>query len=302
MAGDPQEAQRHTASLAVWDVPVAIAAGEAFSLKAGVKSSGGVEDLDLNLPDYVARVNSDLVGKFVNIASRCAGFVSKRFDGNLAAALPEPELYARFAAAAPDVASAYAERDFARAIRVTMALADEANRYIDERKPWVLAKDPANDAQLHAVCTQGINLFRALAVYLAPIVSGTARKAERFLRETFGSFDTLARPLLSHAIAPFEALMTRVVVRVDTGLPQDCITDAAVTLRHGDGAESRFDRTGAGADDAALDAKFLACATPLLGAARARELHGAMRQLAQRESVREVVRLTQVATSTHLHR
>ncbi len=175
-----------------------------------VKSSGGVEDLDLNLADYVARVNSDLVGKVVNIASRCAGFVAKRFEGRLADALPEPALYARFVAAGPAVAAAYAERDFARAIRTTMGLADEANRYIDERKPWVLAKEPANDAQLHAVCTQGINLFRALAAYLAPIVPATARKAERFLREDFGAFDTLAQPLLAHALAPFEPLMTRV--------------------------------------------------------------------------------------------
>ncbi len=175
-----------------------------------VKSSGGVVDLDLNLEDFVARVNADLVGKFVNIASRCAGFIGKRFGGMLAPGLADPALYARFAAARNEVMAAYAGDDFARAIRLAMALADEANRYIDEHKPWAIARDPARDAELHAVCTQGINLFRVLAAYLKPIVPATAERAERFLRAPLANLSAIDAPLLGHAIAEFEPLMTRV--------------------------------------------------------------------------------------------
>jgi methionyl-tRNA synthetase len=175
-----------------------------------VKSSGGVVDLDLNLEDFVARVNSDLVGKFVNIASRCAGFIGKRFGGMLAAQLPAPALYARFTSARADIEAAYAGDDFARATRLAMALADEANRYIDEHKPWVMAKDPARDADLHAVCTQGLNLFRVLATYLQPVIPATADRAERFLRARIERLSDIDAPLLAHEIAEFEPLMTRV--------------------------------------------------------------------------------------------
>nr|MBP7419100.1 methionine--tRNA ligase subunit beta [Xanthomonadales bacterium] len=116
----------------------------------------------------------------------------------------------RFAAARNEVMAAYAGDDFARAIRLAMALADEANRYIDEHKPWVIARDPARDAELHAVCTQGINLFRVLAAYLKPIVPATAERAERFLRAPLANLSGIDAPLLGHAIAEFEPLMTRV--------------------------------------------------------------------------------------------
>lgn len=175
-----------------------------------VKTGAGVVDLDLNLDDFVARVNSDLVGKFVNIASRCAGFISKRFDGQLAAALPEPAMYEQFVAGVRDVAASYARDEFGQAMRQVMALADEANRYIDERKPWVIAKQEGADAELQAVCTQGLNLFRLLAAALKPVLPETVARAESFLRAPVAHWSDIAAPLTAHAIAPFEALMTRI--------------------------------------------------------------------------------------------
>lgn len=174
------------------------------------KTGAGVDDLDLNLDDFVARVNADLVGKFVNIASRCAGFVSKRFAGVLAAALPEPAMYARFAAAAQDVQQSYDAGEFSRAIRQTMALADEANRYIDERKPWIIAKQEGADAELLAVCTQGLNLFRVLAACLAPVLPATAARAEHFLASPLRHWQDIRQPLLDHRLREFQPLLTRV--------------------------------------------------------------------------------------------
>jgi methionyl-tRNA synthetase len=174
------------------------------------RASAGVVDLDLSLDDFVARVNSDLVGKFVNIASRCAGFISKRFDGRLAAALPDPAMYGRFVAGMREAEASYARDDFGQAMRQVMALADEANRYIDEHKPWVIAKQEGADAQLQAVCSQGLNLFRVLATALKPVLPATAARAEQFLRAPVERWDDAAEPLLDHLISPFEPLMTRI--------------------------------------------------------------------------------------------
>jgi methionyl-tRNA synthetase len=174
------------------------------------KTGAGVVDLDLSFDDFVARVNSDLVGKFVNIASRCAGFISKRFDGRLSATLPDPAMYDRFAAGVQDVAASYARDEYGQAMRQVMALADEANRYIDERKPWVIAKQEGADAELQAVCSQGLNLFRALATALKPVLPATVARAESFLRAPVQAWGDIAQPLLDHAIAPFEPLMTRI--------------------------------------------------------------------------------------------
>ena len=188
---------------------------EALRYYFAAKSSGGVDDLDLNLGDFIARVNADLVGKFVNLASRCAGFIGKRFDGRLADALPDPAQYARFVAALAPIRQAYAEGDVALALRQTMALADEANKYIDERKPWVIAKELDNgrkgaDAELQAVCTQGLNLFRVLAAALKPVIPATVAQAEAFLAAPVAHWDDLAEPLAGHAIRPYEALFTRI--------------------------------------------------------------------------------------------
>jgi methionyl-tRNA synthetase len=188
---------------------------EALRYYYAAKSSGGVDDLDLNLGDFIARVNADLVGKFVNLASRCAGFIEKRFDGQLAAALPEPAMYERFVAALAPIREAYERNDPAGAIRQTMALADEANRYIDDRKPWVIAKEFDNgresaDAELQAVCTQGLNLFRVLVAALKPILPNTAVQAEGFLAAPVYAWQDLDTPLLAHTVKPYLPLFTRI--------------------------------------------------------------------------------------------
>ena len=174
------------------------------------KTGAGMDDLDLNLDDFVARVNSDLVGKFVNIASRCAGFISKRFDGRLANALPDPAMYQRFVEAAQVVAESYTTCEYNQAIRQTMALADEANRYIDERKPWVIAKQEGGEAELQSVCTQGLNLFRVLATCIAPVLPRTAARTEIFLGAAVASWKAIAQPLLGCSIQPYEPLLTRI--------------------------------------------------------------------------------------------
>jgi methionyl-tRNA synthetase len=183
---------------------------EALRYYYAAKSSGGVDDLDLNLGDFVARVNADLVGKFVNLASRCAGFIDKRFGGQLAAALPDGETYARFVAALAPIREAYERNDAAAAIRQTMALADEANRYIDDKKPWVIAKQGGADAELQAVCTQGLNLFRLLAAALKPVLPRTSAQAEAFLAAPVYAWRDLDVPLLAHGIKPYSPLFTRI--------------------------------------------------------------------------------------------
>ena len=174
------------------------------------KLGSGLSDIDLNLEDFVARVNADLVGKVVNIASRCAGFIQKRFDGKLAPALPEPEMFARFAEAGDAIAEHFTAREYNRAIRGIMALADEANRYIDEKKPWKLIKEPGSEADVQAVCTQGINLFRQLAIYLKPVIPETVGRAEAFLGGTSLVWSDARKPLLDVAINPFQPLLTRI--------------------------------------------------------------------------------------------
>jgi methionyl-tRNA synthetase len=167
------------------------------------------DDLDLNLADFVAKVNADLVGKLVNIASRCAGFVHKHGGGRLGDGLPEPALYAEFAAAGDDIAADFEQREYARAVRRIMGLADRANQYIDDKKPWVLARRAGADAEVVAVSTQGLNLFRALIVYLKPIVPALAVRAEALLAAGELCWADAATPLLGRAIAQYTPLLTR---------------------------------------------------------------------------------------------
>ncbi|EKU25879.1 methionine--tRNA ligase [Xanthomonas graminis] len=195
---------------------------EALRYYFAAKSSGGVDDLDLNLGDFVTRVNADLVGKFVNLASRCAGFIDKRFGGKLADALPDTAQYARFIAALAPIREAYERNDAASAIRQTMALADEANKYIDAHKPWVIAKQDGADAQLQAVCTQGLNLFRVLAGALKPVLPRTSAEAEAFLSAPLTAWDDLDAPLLAHVIQPYTPLFTRIDPKLI-----DAMTDAS---------------------------------------------------------------------------
>jgi methionyl-tRNA synthetase len=175
-----------------------------------VKLGANIEDIDLNLEDFTAKVNSDLVGKLVNIASRCAGFITRNFDGKLAAELEQPELYDAFVAAGDTIAQHYEGREYSRAMREIMQLADRANQYIDERKPWVLAKDENTAAEVQAVCTQGLNLFRVLMIYLTPVLPAMADKVADFLGTDAKKWQDRSTPLLNKAINSFKPLMTRV--------------------------------------------------------------------------------------------
>lgn len=174
------------------------------------KLTSRIDDLDLNFDDFIARVNSDLVGKMVNIASRCAGFISKKCDGQLSAECSEPALYQRFVDAGETIAELYEKREFSHAMREIMALADLANQYIDEQKPWVLAKDEATAGQAQAVYSMGVNLFRVLMTYLKPVLPVMAEKAEAFLAIDALNWDSCAAPLCGHTIKKFKPLMTRV--------------------------------------------------------------------------------------------
>jgi len=174
------------------------------------KLSAGVDDLDLNFDDFSQRVNSDLVGKVVNIASRCSGFIAKRFDNVLADVCAEPELFQSFIAANEEIAKCYENREFGKAMREIMALADKANQYIDEKKPWLMAKEEGKEVELQQVCSMGINLFRLLVAYLKPVLPLMAAQVEEFLNSPLQGWIDEMQPLLSHTINEFKPLMTRV--------------------------------------------------------------------------------------------
>ena len=174
------------------------------------KLGAGVDDIDLNLEDFVLRVNSDLVGKVVNIASRCAGFINKRFDGMLADSCSETDLYRDFVSAGEEIATDYEQRAYGQAVRKIMALADRANQYIDTNKPWVLAKEAGREQDVQAVCSTGLNLFRILITYLQPILPVMAAEAERFLNIPALQWSSIGEPLTNHRINKFIPLMTRV--------------------------------------------------------------------------------------------
>ena len=181
---------------------------EALRYYFAAKLGSGVDDIDLSLEDFTARVNSDLVGKLVNIASRCSGFIA-RGGVHLAPALADAALYAEFTTAAPRLASLYEARDYSQAIREIMALADKANQYVDANKPWALAKDPTRADEVVAVATQGINLFRVLMVYLAPVLPQMACKAAAFLGAPLARWNEIDQPLLGTPLANYEPLALR---------------------------------------------------------------------------------------------
>ncbi len=175
------------------------------------KSNGTMEDVDLSLDDMIAKVNSDLVGKFVNIASRCAGFIGKRFGGSLGTSDDAVLEEYRRAAAAGDIAAAYESGDYGRALREIMRLADIANQYVNDEKPWELAKADGEDARLHRVCSTAINLFKALAGFLKPVLPALATEVEAFLRIPAMTWNDVASPLpAGHTINTYKHLMTRV--------------------------------------------------------------------------------------------
>ncbi|NNC99567.1 MAG: methionine--tRNA ligase [Gammaproteobacteria bacterium] len=174
------------------------------------KLSAGVVDMDLNLEDFVARVNSDLVGKMVNIASRCAGFINKLYDGKLSSSLASEKLQQEFVNASEAIANRYQQRDYSQAMRAIMALADKANQFIDEQKPWQLIKAEENTQQVQQVCTTGINAFRALCIYLKPVLPDLVKRAEQFMNVADLCWNDLQSPLLGHKINKFTPLLSRI--------------------------------------------------------------------------------------------
>lgn len=174
------------------------------------KLGRGVDDLDLNLEDFVQKVNSDLVGKVVNIASRCAGFIHKGNAGVLVATDIEPELRASFRDALPSIAEAYEKRDFARAMREIMHLADLANAWIAEKAPWALNKQEGKQQEVQEICALGVELFRQLVILLKPVLPKLAADAEQFLNVPPLTWVDLAQPLANHQLNAFTPLMTRI--------------------------------------------------------------------------------------------
>lgn len=173
------------------------------------KLSSRIDDLDLNLTDFAQRVNSDLVGKVVNIASRCAGFISKKHAGMLSEHIAEPEMLAEFQAAGESIAAAYEQREFGKAMREIMKLADRANEYIAVQEPWQLAKQEGKEQEVRNVCSMGIHLFRLLMIYLTPVVPKLSADAQLFLNDSF-SWESAQITLTGHKINKFKALMQRV--------------------------------------------------------------------------------------------
>jgi methionyl-tRNA synthetase len=171
------------------------------------KLNGSMEDIDLNLEDFVARVNSDLVGKYINIASRTAGFVAKKFNNQLL--LSNHDVIDEMRAAAPAIAEAYAARDFARALREIMKLTDAANGYVADTAPWVVAKDESRTAELHAICSNALEMFRLLTIYLKPVLPNIATAVETFLSIQPLQWANLSQSLGAQTIQPYSHMITR---------------------------------------------------------------------------------------------
>ena len=174
------------------------------------KLSDRIEDLDINFDDFTQRVNADLVGKFINIASRCAPFLTNQFAGIMSDNCCKPELYDSFALAGDAISEKFLAMEYSQAIRQIMALADRANQYIDEQKPWHLAKDPANKQLVQDVCSLGINLFRVLMIYLKPVLPQVAQEVEKFLAIQPLTWSDKDEPLTNHKINEFKPLLDRI--------------------------------------------------------------------------------------------
>ncbi|MBT6027960.1 MAG: methionine--tRNA ligase, partial [Porticoccaceae bacterium] len=173
------------------------------------KLSGSIEDVDLNLEDFIQKVNSDLVGKVVNIASRCAKFITNGNDGILSSTIDNPELWAQVSGAADTIANHYENRDYGKAIREIMAQADAANEYIALKEPWKLNKDESQQQGVQDICSLGINLFRVLLTYLKPVLPAMAEAGESFLNGAL-TWDSVKHPLVEHKINQFKPLMQRI--------------------------------------------------------------------------------------------
>lgn len=174
------------------------------------KLSDGVDDIDLNFDDFTARVNADLIGKYVNIASRCASFITKFFNGKLSNELMNQDLMAKFLEKSESIQEGFESRQYHKAIREIMALADLANQFVDENKPWELAKSPENLPKVQMVCTTALNLFRILTIYLKPVLPIVAQQVEKFLNVQPFTWQDMQQPLLGTTINTYEPLMMRV--------------------------------------------------------------------------------------------
>jgi methionyl-tRNA synthetase len=171
-----------------------------------------MEDLDLNLSDFMARVNSDLIGKYVNIASRSANFLTKKFDGELSSvSVTDNEIVRHFFESSENIADAYKSRQYSKGIREIMSLADRANSYIDTHKPWELAKSESERERLHEICSIALNLFKVLTVYLKPVLPALAEEVEKFLNVNNLQWSDSKKCLpTSHVIKPYQHLMGRI--------------------------------------------------------------------------------------------
>lgn len=197
------------------------------------KLGAGVDDIDLSLEDFKARVNSDLVGKLVNIASRCAGFITKKFYGRLSAEIADTTLLDQLTSANKEIAKLYENREYGQAMRKIMAYADLANQYIDEAKPWVLIKDEGRADEVQQICTVGLNCFRLLVGYLKPVLPRLASQAEDFLNIPSLDWDNLKSPLVGSEIKRFKTLMTRIEdekIEAIVGASQEVLAAAAPKL------------------------------------------------------------------------
>ena len=174
------------------------------------KLGPSMEDIDLNTGDFVARVNSDLIGKLINIASRCSGFINKQFNNELSETLDDFDLYNQFIEKSEDISNHFENREYSKAMREIMLLADSANRYIEEKKPWVMIKNTDQRDEVQKVCTQGINLFRILMIYLSPVIPKISDGVVELLNEKKWKWNDISQPLLGTKIKKFKPLLTRI--------------------------------------------------------------------------------------------
>ncbi|MDW2013918.1 methionine--tRNA ligase subunit beta, partial [Vibrio sp. Vb0301] len=219
------------------------------------KLNSRIDDLDLNLEDFTQRVNADVVNKIVNLASRNAGFIAKRFEGKLSDNFAEPELYNEFVAAADRIAELFEAREFGRAIREITALADKANQYVDEKAPWVVAKEEGKDQELQEICSVGINLFRVLMTYLKPVMPALAARTEAFLNQEL-TWEGIAQPLTDHEITKFKALFNRIDPKNIEAMIEASKEDAAAEMAAKEKAEAAKTETELSKDPIADEIEF----------------------------------------------
>lgn len=188
------------------------------------KLSDRIEDIDLNLDDFMQRINSDLVGKVINIASRCAMFINKHFNNQLSEHCIIPDLFNAFIKTGELIASHYQRREYSKAIREIMQLADRANQYIDEQKPWALMKQPGHEKDVHEICSAGLNLFLLLITYLKPVLPETAKNVEAFMNISAINWQDCKSPLINHNILPFTPLLQRITLEQIHSLRENTMT------------------------------------------------------------------------------